>query len=75
MRKLFLNKETLVFLTSERLAVVNGAMMPETWTIDVCEIVTRRNCRVLTESPCNSVDTCEPKCPNGQCRGGMSKPG
>jgi hypothetical protein len=73
MRRLILNKETLLSLTPDRLKGVGGAMMPETWTIDVCEIETRRNCRMVTEFPCNSVDTCAPQClPN--CQGGMSKP-
>jgi hypothetical protein len=74
MRKLLLNKETLVALTSERLVLVQGAMLPESWTVDVCEIETRRTCKVLTEYPCNSVDTCEPQCPLTGCKGGLSKP-
>ncbi len=71
MQKLVLNKETLVALTAEHIAVVQGAMPPETWTDDGCGVQTR-GCHV-TDFPCNSVDTCDPQC-QGNCKGTMSKP-
>lgn len=70
MKKLILNKETLVSLSPERLFMVNGAMQKETWTDD-CGPSARRAC--ITDSPCNTDQTCFPRCYT-HCQGGMSKP-
>jgi hypothetical protein len=76
-KKLILNRETLVSLSPERLSAVHGALVmrlpiEDTWT-DVCGVSARRAC--ISDSPCNTDLTCYPKCYPPVCHGGMSKPG
>lgn len=77
MRRLVLNKETLVALTPDRLVHVRGALMmrlpfEDTWT-DACGVSARGAC--ISDKPCNTNLTCYPNCYPPVCHGGMSKPG
>ena len=77
MKKLVLNKETLARISPDRVAAVRGAMPVSGWTEDACGTSALHLC--VTDSPCNSVDTCAPRCPNppvctGTMSGGPTKP-
>lgn len=71
MKKLVLNKETLVSLSPERILTVQGGMQKETWSDD-CGASVQHRC--ITDAPCNTVNTCAPQCEPPVCTGGMSRP-
>lgn len=77
MKKLTLNKETLTRLTPGRMATVRGAMPVGGWSEDVCGGSALHLC--VSDSPCNTVDTCAPNCPyppvcTGTMSSGITKP-
>jgi len=67
MKKLALNKETLTRLTPGRLATVQGAMRPVGDSLDCGS-----NQTCITDYPCNSDLTCDPKCAQPVCTSSMS---